>query len=83
MSHDCECGDAQDQIYQYLDAELDEETAASVRSHIEDCNGCHDSFDFERRLKMIVRKCLTEEMPEKLEKKVKELIREETTRTRS
>lgn len=81
MSHDCECGDAKDQIYQYLDAELDEETAASVRGHIEDCNGCHDYFDFERRLKMVVRRCLTEEMPETLEARVKELIRQETTRS--
>jgi hypothetical protein len=24
MSNDCDCGDAQDQLFQYLDAELDE-----------------------------------------------------------
>lgn len=83
MSHDCDCGDAQDQIYQYLDSELDEETAASVRNHLDDCDGCHDSFDFERRLKALVRKCLTEDVPEKLENKVKELIREETSRART
>lgn len=82
MSNDCDCGDARDQIYQYLDSELDEETAASVRSHIDDCNGCHGSFDFERRLKDLVRQCLTEDMPETLESKVKELLREETSRAR-
>jgi len=80
MSHDCDCGDAQDQLYQYLDSELDSETATSVRSHLDDCNGCHDSFDFERRLKLIVRQCLTEDMPETLEVKVRELIRSETSR---
>ncbi len=80
MSNDC--GEAQDQIYQYLDSELDEETAASVRSHIEDCNGCHGPFDFERRLKALVRECLTEDMPETLESRVKELLREETSHAR-
>ncbi len=76
MSNDC--GEARDQIYRYLDAELDEETAAEVQSHLDDCPGCLKSFDFERRLKVVVRRCLTEDMPEALESKVRELIRRET-----
>lgn len=79
MSHDCDCGDAQDQLYQYLDAELDEETAHAVRGHLDDCEGCFDSFDFERRLKSVIRTCLTEDMPENLQVKVRELIRRETS----
>ncbi len=78
MSRDCDCGDAQDQIYQYLDSELDEEPATAVRGHLDDCDGCFDSFDFERRLKMVIRTCLTEDMPETLEARVRELIRQET-----
>lgn len=81
MSHDCDCGDAQDQIYQYLDSELDEATAAAVRAHLDDCDGCFDSFDFERRLKIVIRNCLTEDMPQALESKVRDLIRRETSRT--
>jgi anti-sigma factor (TIGR02949 family) len=77
MSKDCDCGDAQDQIYQYLDAELDERTSSAVRGHLQDCDGCFDSFDFHRRLKIIIRTCLTEDMPETLEQKVRELIRHE------
>lgn len=73
-----ECGEARDQIYKYLDAELDEDTAAAVRTHLDDCPGCLKSFDFERRLKVVVRRCLTEDMPERLETKVRELIRRET-----
>jgi anti-sigma factor (TIGR02949 family) len=78
MSNDCECGDAQDQIYQYLDAELDEATAASIRLHLDDCPGCFDSFDFERRLKTVIRTHLADDMPSGLEEKVKTLIRQET-----
>ena len=79
MSHHCDCGDAQDQLYQYLDAELDAQTAASVRAHLDDCDGCFESFDFERRLKVVIKKYLTEDMPETLEVKVRELIRQETS----
>lgn len=79
MSNDCDCGDAQDQIFQYLDSELDEGTAIAVRGHLEDCNGCFDSFDFHRRLKIIIRTHLTEDMPVSLEQKVRELIRHETS----
>lgn len=79
MSNDCDCGDAQDQIYQYLDRELDEGTARAVRGHLEDCGGCFDSFDFHRRLKIIIRTHLTEDMPETLENRVRELIRHETS----
>jgi anti-sigma factor (TIGR02949 family) len=78
MSHDCDCGDAQDQLYKYLDRELDPETAASVRDHIDDCGGCHDSFEFHRRLKVVIRNHLNEDMPVSLEDKVRELIRHET-----
>lgn len=77
MRQETDCGKAQDRLYQYLDAELDEETAAAVRRHLKDCNGCHDSFDFERRLKFVIKNCLTEDMPESLEHKVRELIRQE------
>ncbi|HUF14735.1 MAG TPA: zf-HC2 domain-containing protein [Acidimicrobiia bacterium] len=72
------CNDAQGRLYQYLDAELDESTFASVRSHLDDCSGCFDSFDFERRLKIVIRNHLGEDMPESLEEKVKALIREES-----
>ncbi len=78
MSKDCDCGDAQDQLYQYLDAELDEATARSVREHLGDCTGCFDSFDFHRRLKIVIRTHLAEDMPDSLEEKVKALIRHET-----
>ena len=68
MKHDCD--DAIGQLYQYLDAEVDEPTAARVKHHLDDCSGCFDSFDFERRLKLVIKDCLTEDMPEELEQKV-------------
>ena len=77
MSHDCD--NAKGQLYRYIDSELDQETAATVRTHLEDCPGCFDSFDFERRLKIVIKKCLHEDMPQSLEAKVRDLIRHETS----
>lgn len=73
-----ECRETRNQIYLYLDAELDEETAAAVRTHLDDCPECLESFDFERRLKGVVRRCLTEDIPSTLETRVRQLIRGET-----
>ncbi|HZD22674.1 MAG TPA: zf-HC2 domain-containing protein [Acidimicrobiia bacterium] len=78
MSHEYGCGDAQDQLYQYIDSELDEETATNVRRHLDDCDGCHGSFEFYRRLNMVVRNHLAEDLPDSLEDKVKDLIRRES-----
>ncbi|MGD2060034.1 MAG: mycothiol system anti-sigma-R factor [Acidimicrobiia bacterium] len=76
MSQDCD--KAKHQLYQYLDDELDKETASSIRSHLEDCPGCSEPFDFERRLREAIKNCLSEDMPPSLEAKVRSLIREET-----
>lgn len=73
-----ECGEARRHLYAYIDAELDSAAAAQVRAHLEDCPPCLHSFDFERRLKLTIRECLSEEMPESLLEKVRALIRLET-----
>ena len=52
MSHTCD--ESINKLYQYLDSELDDVTAAQIRTHLEECQPCWDSFDFERRLKTVV-----------------------------
>ena len=75
MSHACDESIAK--LYQYLDSELDAATATEIRAHLESCEPCWDSFDFERRLKKVVHKHLSEDMPEGLVSKVQDLIRQE------
>lgn len=74
-SHDCD--DALANLYLYLDAELDDPSSERIRSHLEECRGCNGSFDFERRLKTVVRKRLNENVPESLVERVREVIRAE------
>ena len=80
MSHNCD--EASRQLYQYLDDELDQLTAARIRVHLEECSGCFGSFEFERRLKGVIRSHLEEDMPETLVASVRELIREEQAQER-
>lgn len=75
--HDCD--EALTQLYHYLDSELDDVSSERIRSHLEDCGSCDQSFDFERRLKMVVRERLDEEVPQHLVDRVREAIEAERT----
>lgn len=73
--HDCD--DALADLYLYLDSELDAPSSERIRSHLDECTGCNGSFDFERRLKDVVRERLNESVPESLVRKVREAIQAE------
>ncbi len=62
MSRDCD--DALANLYKYIDAELGRIDAEKVKSHLQACQGCDRPFDFERRLREVIRERLDEEVPE-------------------
>jgi anti-sigma factor (TIGR02949 family) len=76
MSHNCD--EALTNLYLYLDAELDTATAESIRSHLDACRGCNGTFDFERRLKVVVRARLQEEVPEDLLDRIRQVLSAES-----
>jgi anti-sigma factor (TIGR02949 family) len=72
-----ECDDALTQLYHYLDQELEASSLEMIRLHLEDCSGCLRNFDFETRLKIVVRQRLAEDVPlEFLERLRQALARE-------
>lgn len=73
--HDCD--EALEHLYLYLDSELDDVSSEKIRSHLEVCQGCSGSFDFEVRLKTVVRERLNERVPEHLVEKVRQAIQAE------
>ncbi|MFQ5523607.1 MAG: mycothiol system anti-sigma-R factor [Acidimicrobiia bacterium] len=75
MSHNCD--EALTNLYLYLDAEMDKVSAERIRHHLEACRGCSGSFDFERRLKMVVRTRLQEEVPEHLIERIRQVLASE------
>jgi anti-sigma factor (TIGR02949 family) len=57
------CDEALTNLYQYLDREMGSADSDRIRAHLDDCSGCLDVFEFEVRLKIVVRERLAEEVP--------------------
>ena len=72
-----DCDDALTDLYQYLDNELEAVSAAEIRLHLDECNGCSRRFDFETRLKKVVRERLAEEVPEEFLLRLRQALAEE------
>lgn len=59
-----ECDEALTKLYQYLDAELDSVSTEKIRAHLDECPGCDAPFDFEGRLRAVVKERLNEDVPD-------------------
>ncbi len=75
MNHDCD--DSLENLYLYLDTELDQVNSDSIRSHLDECSDCFGSFDFEQRLKKVVHDRLQEQVPDNLVNRIKAAIHED------
>ena len=70
MSNECDdnkaagCDEALENLYLYLDSELDAVTSDRIRAHLDECHGCVHSFEFEKRLKSVVKERLDEDVPD-------------------
>lgn len=71
------CDDALNNLYTYLDREADDATLAGIRSHLDDCGHCANSFDFERRLKEVIKERLAEEVPPEFLDRLRQAITKE------
>jgi mycothiol system anti-sigma-R factor len=78
MSKDCD--EALENLYLYLDAELDAVSSAKIRAHLDECKGCGPMFDFEGRLKSVVRERLNENVPDSVVDRVRNALHEEAAR---
>jgi mycothiol system anti-sigma-R factor len=76
MSHDCD--EALENLYLYLDSELDHVSTERIRSHLDECTDCVNSFEFEKRLKDVIRERLNEDVPETLVARVREALAKES-----
>jgi len=74
-----ECDEALTQLYTYLDRELEVTSYEVIRTHLEDCSGCLRSFDFETRLKIVVRERLSEEVPAEFLERLRQAIARESS----
>jgi len=59
-----DCDETIRELEAFLDHELSDDARTSIRSHLDGCPDCLQTFDFQAELKTVIaRKCREEEMP--------------------
>lgn len=81
MTEKINCQEAADRLQDYLRQELTPELETVMRAHIEKCRPCFESAQFEKNfLIMLETRAARECCPDKLRKRVLELLRAEARR---
>jgi len=71
------CREALENLYAYLDGQLDDDTVERIQGHLEVCDHCFEAYEFERLLQdFVVRKGQVIVRTEPLKSKVMDKIRE-------
>lgn len=78
MTSNCEgpdCEKALENLYLFIDHEIDTASSAEIQTHIDDCSSCLSEYDLERVVKSLVSRSCSEVAPEPLRDKVLVSIR--------
>jgi mycothiol system anti-sigma-R factor len=70
-----DCEKALENLYLFIDQEIDTASCAEIQSHIDDCTTCLTEFDLERVVKSLVSRSCSEVAPDPLREKVLTSIR--------
>jgi mycothiol system anti-sigma-R factor len=70
------CDDALNELYRFLDHELDETARLHIEAHLDGCSTCLEAFDFEVELRRVIRSRCQERVPDELRSKVLRAILE-------
>jgi len=74
-----ECRESLTELYWFLDGELTVERRALIQTHLEACNGCLETFDFEAELRLAVStSCREREVPPRLRERIAQVLSELT-----
>ncbi len=52
-----DCASALARLYEFLDKELDDADADTIRAHLDACEPCFDRFGTEEHLRALVKRC--------------------------
>lgn len=59
-----DCNETLKELETFLDGELGETELTEIRSHLHDCPGCLEAFDFHAELKAVIaQKCQSDPLP--------------------
>ena len=70
-----DCSKALENLYLFLDQEIDTASCAEIQSHIDECTPCLSEYELERVVKSLVSRSCSEVAPEVLRQKVLVSIR--------
>jgi mycothiol system anti-sigma-R factor len=77
--HEIDCLEVLEEVYTFLDGELNEARRVVVQQHIEECSPCLRQFGLEQMVKRLVaRSCGAEQAPDALRMQVVARIRQIT-----
>jgi len=69
--HEIDCTEVIEQVYLYLDGEIDDAARHKVRQHLDECSPCLRHFGLEQDVKALVARCCGgETAPEGLKQRV-------------
>jgi len=70
-----DCEKALENLYLFIDREIDTASGAEIQTHIDECTSCLSQFDLERVVKTLVSRSCSEVAPDPLREKVLMSIR--------
>ncbi|AWB91561.1 mycothiol system anti-sigma-R factor [Aeromicrobium chenweiae] len=70
-----DCEKALENLYLFIDHEIDTASCAEIQNHIDECTTCLSEYDLERVVKSLVSRSCSEVAPEPLRDKVLMSIR--------
>jgi mycothiol system anti-sigma-R factor len=63
--HETDCREVLEEVYLYLDGEMDAERRTLIREHLDECSPCLRQFGVEQEVKLLVaRRCGGDRAPE-------------------
>ncbi len=69
------CGEAFEQVYQFLDKETEAEKIREIEIHLKICRGCWDYYEFEKKLiERFKSSCQQETCSETLRPRITQLL---------
>jgi len=70
-----DCEEVLQQVWSYLDGEVDEGAYLEIKAHVSECEGCGSKYEFQRRLMALVEeKCKEGPIPAELKQRLFRLL---------
>ena len=70
-----DCGEALQNLYLFIDHEIDDASCDEIQTHLDDCSTCLSAYDLEQVVRKLVSRSCSEVAPQPLREKVLDSIR--------